>query len=185
MTRRGFGDAVAALDRARPGIGERVGALLGPPAPASFAGLVTALINELAAAPGDGGVLLVLDDYHLIDAGQVHEPLVFLLEHLPPGVHLVLASRSDPPLPLARLRARGSSRSCAPAICGLPLRRRPRYCGKRLAMPCPPRRWGRWRPAPKAGRPGCSWPGYRCADGPTWPGSWRPLAAPTATSWTT
>ena len=99
--------AVAALDRARPGIGERVGALLGPPAPASFAGLVTALINELAAAPGDGGVLLVLDDYHLIDAGQVHEPLVFLLEHLPPGVHLVLASRSDPPLPLARLRAGG------------------------------------------------------------------------------
>jgi len=99
--------AVAALDRARPGIAERVGALLGPPAPASFAGLVTALINELAAAPGDGEVLLVLDDYHLIDAQQVHEPLVFLLEHLPPGVHLVLASRSDPPLPLARLRARG------------------------------------------------------------------------------
>ena len=68
---------------------------------------MTALINELAAAPGDGGVLLVLDDYHLIDAQQVHEPLVFLLEHLPPGVHLVLASRSDPPLPLARLRAGG------------------------------------------------------------------------------
>ena len=48
-----------------------------------------------------------LDDYHLIDAQQVHEPLAFLLEHLPPGVHLVLASRADPPLPLARLRAGG------------------------------------------------------------------------------
>ncbi len=98
---------VAALDQARPGIGKRVGPLLGPPAPASFEGLVTALINELAAQPGDGEVLLVLDDYHLIDARQVHASLGFLLEHLPPGLHLVLASRADPPLPLARLRAGG------------------------------------------------------------------------------
>ena len=58
--------AVAALDRARPGIAERVGALLGPPAPASFEGLVTALMNELAAPPGQDELLLVLDDYHLI-----------------------------------------------------------------------------------------------------------------------
>jgi LuxR family transcriptional regulator, maltose regulon positive regulatory protein len=99
--------AVAALDRMRPGMAERAGPLLGPPAPPSFEGLVTALINELAARPGDGELLLVLDDYHLIDTRQVHESLVFLLEHLPPGVHLVLASRSDPPLPLARLRAGG------------------------------------------------------------------------------
>ena len=98
---------VAALDRARPGIGERVGLLLGPPALASFEGLVTALINDLAAQPGDGEVLLVLDDYHLIDAQPVHASLAFLLEHLPPGLHLVLASRADPPLPLARLRAGG------------------------------------------------------------------------------
>ena len=68
---------------------------------------MTALINELAAEPGDGEVLLVLDDYHLIDSQPVHASLGFLLEHLPPGLHLVLASRADPPLPLARLRARG------------------------------------------------------------------------------
>src|SRR6266700_6028592 len=69
---------------------------------------VTALINELAAEPGDGEVLLVLDDYHLIDAPQVHGSLEFLVEHLPPGLHLVLATRSDPPLPrLPRLRAGG------------------------------------------------------------------------------
>ena len=98
---------VAALDRAHPGIGERVGLLLGPPAPGSFEGLVTALINDLAAQPDDGEVLLVLDDYHLIDAQPVHASLAFLLEHLPPGLHLVLASRADPPLPLARLRAGG------------------------------------------------------------------------------
>jgi len=98
---------VAAMDRACPGIGERAGPLLGPPAPSSFEGLVSALINELSAQPGDPGVLLILDDYHLIDTQLVHSPLEFLLEHLPPGLHLVLAGRSDPPLPLARLRASG------------------------------------------------------------------------------
>jgi LuxR family transcriptional regulator, maltose regulon positive regulatory protein len=98
--------AVAALARACPGIGERVGPLLGPPAPASFEGLVTALINDLAAQPSDG-TLLVLDDYHLIGSQPVHALLGFLLEHRPPGLGVVLASRADPPLALARLRARG------------------------------------------------------------------------------
>jgi LuxR family transcriptional regulator, maltose regulon positive regulatory protein len=97
--------AVAALGQAHPRIAERAGPLLGPPAPSSFEGLVAALINELAAEPGEDKVLLVLDDYHLIDAPQVHAPLTFLVEHLPPGLRLMLASRSDPPLPLARWRA--------------------------------------------------------------------------------
>ena len=97
---------VAALDRARPGIGERVAPLLGQPR-SSFEGLVTALINELAAQPGEDELLLVLDDYHLVDARQVGASLAFLLEHLPPGLRLVVASRSDPPLPLARPRASG------------------------------------------------------------------------------
>jgi LuxR family transcriptional regulator, maltose regulon positive regulatory protein len=79
--------------------------LLGPPAPPSFEGLVTALINELAARPDR--VLLVLDDYHLVEAQPVHASLLFLLEHLPPGLQLVPASRIDPPLGLVRLRARG------------------------------------------------------------------------------
>ena len=71
----------------------------------SFTAAVTALVNELAAAPDD--VALVVDDYHLIEAPAVHRSLEFLLDHLPASLHLVLASRSDPPLPLARLRARG------------------------------------------------------------------------------
>ena len=96
--------AVAALDRTRPGTGERVAPLLGPPAPSSFQGLVTALINDLA---GEEEALLVLDDYHVIGSEQVHESLAFLLEHRPAGIGVVLASRSDPPLGLARLRARG------------------------------------------------------------------------------
>jgi LuxR family transcriptional regulator, maltose regulon positive regulatory protein len=95
--------AVAALDQARPGIGERVAPLLGLPAPSSFQGLVTALINDLAGEQA----LLLLDDYHLIGSQQVHESLAFLLEHRPAGLRVGLASRSDPPLPLPRLRARG------------------------------------------------------------------------------
>jgi ATP/maltotriose-dependent transcriptional regulator MalT len=68
---------------------------------------VTALINELAAQPGDGEVVLVLDDYHLVDSGPVHESVAFLLENLPPGLRVVVSGRADPPLPLARLRAHG------------------------------------------------------------------------------
>src|SRR5215475_6715009 len=98
---------VAAVGPVRPGVAGRLLPLFGPPPPSSLDGPVTALINELAARPGDGEAILILDDYHLIDAGPVHESLLLLAEHLPPGLRLVLASRSDPPLPLGRLRARG------------------------------------------------------------------------------
>src|SRR5215469_9127607 len=94
---------VAALDRARPGLAGR----MGPLPPRSFEGLVTALINELAADPGPDQLLLVLDDYHLVDSGPVHESVAFLLENLPPSLRVVVSGRADPPLPLARLRARG------------------------------------------------------------------------------
>ena len=73
----------AALDRVLPGIAERVVPLLGPPAPPSFDGLVTVLVNELAGQVDGSEVLLVLDDYHLIEAQQVHASVTFLLEHLP------------------------------------------------------------------------------------------------------
>ena len=94
----------AALDGAVPGVAERVAALLQGLQPAAVGAVAAALVNELACA---GEVVLVLDDYHLIDAPPVHASFGFLLEHLPSSLRLVLASRADPPLPLARLRARG------------------------------------------------------------------------------
>jgi ATP/maltotriose-dependent transcriptional regulator MalT len=97
--------ATAALDRVLPGIAGRVTPLLGPPSPVSFEGLVTALINELADAADT--VVLVVDDYHLVQAPEVHQSLELLLEYLPPSLRLVIASRADPPMPLARWRARG------------------------------------------------------------------------------
>jgi LuxR family maltose regulon positive regulatory protein len=72
-----------------------------PPAEA----LATFIINELIAIPHK--FVLVLDDYHLISASYVHELMEFILEHQPPQMHLVLITREDPPLPLAKLRARG------------------------------------------------------------------------------
>ena len=72
-----------------PKTGERVAGLLGPSAPTSFQGLVTALINDLAGEEA----LLVLDDYHVTSAQQVHESLSFLVEHRPAGIGVVLASR--------------------------------------------------------------------------------------------
>src|SRR5262249_13934069 len=72
-----------------------------------FEAVGPAVSTQLGVLPGEDAVVLVLDDYHLIEAPAVHDSVVFLLEWLPPGLRLVLASRTDPPLPLARLRARG------------------------------------------------------------------------------
>src|SRR5262249_54867956 len=87
----------AALERSRPGISGRIGQLLRP-ALQSFEGVVAALVNELADCPPAEQALLVLDDYHLIGARQVHASVQFLLGYLPPGLPLVLATRADPPL---------------------------------------------------------------------------------------
>jgi LuxR family maltose regulon positive regulatory protein len=96
---------VAALQTIQAGIGGNALALLSSPQPPPIEPILTSLINELASVERD--VTLVLDDLHVIDAQRIHGGLDFLLDHLPPNVHLVIASRADPPLPLARMRARG------------------------------------------------------------------------------
>jgi ATP/maltotriose-dependent transcriptional regulator MalT len=99
--------AIAALEDSVPGVVERVEPLLDSPVPGSFESLATGLINELVTNSAHGDTILVLDDYHLIDSADVHASLSFLMEHRPPGLRLMLAGRSDPPLGLARLRGRG------------------------------------------------------------------------------
>jgi LuxR family maltose regulon positive regulatory protein len=96
---------VAALQTVAPKIGEGVLRTLQSPQPPPIESILTALLNEIAAFPDN--FVLVLDDYHVIDSKPVDEALTFLLDHLPPQMHLVIASREDPHLPLARLRARG------------------------------------------------------------------------------
>ena len=96
---------VAAIRTIEASIGEGVFAILQSPLPPSIPMILTALINEITAIPID--FVLVLDDYHVIDAKPVDDMLDFLLEHLPFRMHLVIMTREDPRLPLARLRARG------------------------------------------------------------------------------
>jgi LuxR family transcriptional regulator, maltose regulon positive regulatory protein len=96
---------VTALRTVRPGLGERaLGALRGR-GPSTTRDVLPELINELAADAPE--LVLVLDDYHTIGNEEIHEGLALLVERLPPRLHLAMATRSDPPLPLARMRVRG------------------------------------------------------------------------------
>ncbi len=96
---------IAALQTIKAGIGEGLLASLQSPQPPPIESILTALINEIATIPDN--FILVLDDYHIVDSKPVDEALTFLLKHLPPQIHLVITTREDPHLPLARLRARG------------------------------------------------------------------------------
>lgn len=95
---------IAALQTALPTIGEDVMAALQSPQPPSAELCLTALINEIASLRNN--FILVLDDYHLIDALPADNALAFFIDHLPPQMHLVITTREDPQLPLSRLRAR-------------------------------------------------------------------------------
>jgi LuxR family maltose regulon positive regulatory protein len=96
---------VAALRTIVPRIGEELFAVLQSPQPPPIDVLLPTLLNEIASLPQP--MILVLDDYHLIDARPVDQALAFLLDHLPPQLHLAITTREDPQIPLARLRARG------------------------------------------------------------------------------
>lgn len=94
----------AALNEAQESVGASALALLRSPNPPPAKAILTSLLNDLADSPDD--LILVLDDYHVIGAPAIHDALAFLLGNPPPRMHLVIATRSDPPLPLSRLRAR-------------------------------------------------------------------------------
>ncbi len=96
---------IAALQTVAPGIGDGMLTVLQSPQPPPLESTLTALLNDITTIPSP--VVLVLDDYQVLDARPVDDALAFLVEHAPPQVHLVIATREDPALPLSRLRARG------------------------------------------------------------------------------
>ncbi len=96
---------VTALQTIAPKIGAGILAAIQSPQLPSTESLLPALLNEIVVLPDN--FILVLDDYHVIDSKPVDAALTFLLEHLPYQMHLVIVTREDPDLPLARLRARG------------------------------------------------------------------------------
>ena len=94
-----------ALEGVSPGVSRSAAAALHSPGLGIVDGVVPALLNDLAGL--DDPLVLVLDDYHLAEHSDVHEGMRELLEHAPPALHVAVATRADPPLPLARWRARG------------------------------------------------------------------------------
>ncbi|MDA0242594.1 MAG: LuxR C-terminal-related transcriptional regulator [Chloroflexi bacterium] len=96
---------ISALQTISAEMGHTVLSLLQSPQPPAPEAVLTALLNDIATIPHD--FILVLDDYHLIESPPIDQALAFLLQHLPPQMHLIIATREDPQLPLARLRGRG------------------------------------------------------------------------------
>ncbi|MBN9389047.1 MAG: helix-turn-helix transcriptional regulator [Chloroflexi bacterium] len=96
---------VAALQRVAPKIGEGVMEVLQSSQPPPVETVLTGLLNEISGLPEK--FFLVLDDYHVIEGSEVDKALTFLLDHLPPQMHLIITTREDPQLPLPRLRVRG------------------------------------------------------------------------------
>lgn len=97
---------IAALQTIQPSVGESALALLRYPESPPIVSVLTTLINELAIVSSE--YMLVLDDYHLIESQQIHDGITYLLEHMPVQMHLAIATRADPPLPLAHFRGRGT-----------------------------------------------------------------------------
>jgi len=96
---------VTALQTVTMKLGEGVLVILQSPQPPSIESILTILLNEINTIPEN--FVLVLDDYHVLDSKPVDNALTFLIEHLPPQMHLVIATREDPHLPLTRLRVSG------------------------------------------------------------------------------
>ncbi len=96
---------VGALQTIESEIGAGILNLLEAPQPPPIDSLLTPLLNELATIPND--FVLILDDYHVLDSTEIDSALTFLIDNQPPRMHLIITTREDPPLPLARLRVRG------------------------------------------------------------------------------
>src|SRR6266566_728866 len=95
---------LSALDQQQPELLTPLLKHLQSPKAPSLMYVLTALINRVLESAEH--LVLILDDYHLISEQQVHTTLSYLIEHLPPQLHIILATRADPPLPLSQLRAR-------------------------------------------------------------------------------
>ncbi len=119
---------ISALQTIAPNVGEEVLLVLQSPQPPPVETILITLLNEIISIPDN--FIFVLDDYHLTDSKAIDDSLTFLLEHLPLQMHLVITTREDPNLPLARLRVRNQLTERTMSL--------------------------HWKTEPKAGSPGCN-----------------------------
>ncbi len=135
--------AIAALRTCLPALGDLALAMLHAPEPPPLSAILTVLLNELASTTEGAPMVLILDDYHLIEDEAIQEAVTFFLEHLPHHLHVVLSSRVDPDLPLSRWRVQGELLELRAADL--------RFSAAEAT-----------NSAPRAGSPACSWPRWRC-----------------------
>jgi LuxR family maltose regulon positive regulatory protein len=180
---------VAALRTAVPGVGAGALELLGS-APPAHELVLTALVNDLAAVPEDAvphNVWLVLDDYHTVDSQAIGAGMAYFLEHLPPQVHVVVSTRSDPDLPLSRWRVRGELVEIRAADLRFTPDETAAYLNDVAGLDLAAEQVATldWSKGPRDGLPRSSSPRFRSRGAATPPDSSNALPGTTATSWTT
>jgi LuxR family transcriptional regulator, maltose regulon positive regulatory protein len=145
---------VEALHRVDPAVGRHSLAVLRAPGVSLLDAVLPLLLNELAALTRPA--ILVLDDYHVVESQGCHLSLAFFIEHLPPTLQLVLSTRSDPPLPLARLRARDELRELHAADLRFTEEEAAVFLSERAEVQLNPGDLATCTSARKAGLPACS-----------------------------
>ncbi len=174
---------IAALKRVDEHIGGASLSILQSPQPLPAQIFLTTLINELAAITHP--ICLVLDDYHVIHTPPIHQHLTFLLDHLPPQLHLVILTREDPLLPLAQLRARGHVLEVRQDELRFTVSESADFLLQIKGLSLSAQKLPRWNAAPRAGSPAYSWQPSPCRDAPICPTSSRILPVRPASSWIT
>jgi len=151
---------IAALQMLDAEIGRNALALMRTPSLPPIEAILTILLNEIAAFPDD--FALVLDDYHAIDAKPIDAALTFLLEHLPRQMHLVITTREDPNLPLARLRARDQLTELRAADLRFTPAEAADFLNQTMGLHLSAEDIAALETAPKAGLQGSNWRHSRC-----------------------
>jgi LuxR family maltose regulon positive regulatory protein len=152
---------ITAIQMASPGVGQGILGLLDSPQPPPVDSLLLALINEISKL--DRKIVLILDDYHLINTEPVNEILKFFLEHQPPSIHLIITTREDPGFPLARLRAGDQLTEFRAADLGFTLPEADEFLNRVMDLNSQRKIFPCWNLERKDGSPDFNWRLFRCA----------------------
>ncbi len=169
---------VASLQTIAPECGRTALALLDAQPKVAPEMVLTSMLNDLAALSAPA--VLVLDDYHVVRAHAVHAAIEFLLNHLPPTLHLVIVTREDPPLPLPRLRASGQMTEVRAADLSFNVEEAAAFLGAGMGLRLTEQQVAALVERTEGWAPASNWPGWQCAIRPTPRRSWRPSLAATA-----
>ena len=163
---------VAALQTAVPDLPEEVTGLLRDQTVVAVDSFLVDLLNVLADSSLN--ITLVLDDFHLIQDEAIHEGVAFLLDHMPSNFHLIVTTREDPPLPLARLRGRGQLVEIRQADLAFPEAETAQFLNDVMGLSLNKEAVTALAKRTEGHYPVCKWQRFPCRGKPTWRVSFRP-----------